>query len=510
MYSKVISCSILGINGVLTYVEADSSNGLPNFSMVGNLSSSVKEAGDRVRTALKNSNIDIPAKKVTINISPADIRKDGTSYDLPIAIAILKSLEMINNRIIDDYAFLGEINLSGEIIGVRGVLSMVSQLKKEGIKGVIVPKDNEQEALVIDGIDIISSNSLTELIDIIKDENTFYNKKRPQRKEEIIDNDYQLDFKDVNGQVALKRACEIAVSGFHNIIISGPAGTGKTMIAKRIPTIMPELTIDEAIEITKVNSIAGILVKGGTLVKKRPFRSPHHSISVTSLIGGGVYPRPGEISLATCGVLFLDEMPLFSRTAIETLRQPLEDKYITINRLKGSFSYPANFLLVGAMNLCPCGHYPNRNKCKCSEVAIERYQRGISKPILERMDICAEASSINYSDIAFNMPNESSISIRKRVMEARKIQKERFKDYKDILYNGQMTVNEIKKYCILNKEDSDYLKQIFNVKKLSARTYHKLLRVARTIADLDSCEQITKKHLSEAANYRGLEEHIYA
>ncbi len=508
MYSKVISCGIMGINGILTYVEADSSNGLPNFSMVGNLSSSVKEASDRVRTALKNSNIEIPAKKVTINISPADIRKDGTNYDLPIAIAILKSLEIIKNNNIDDYAFLGEINLSGELIGIRGILSMVSELKKEGVKGVFVPKVNVEEALVVDGIDIIPVVNISEIIDLINN-NNFQNKVEKKKIDITKTNNYPYDFQEVNGQIALKRACEVAVAGFHNIIISGPAGTGKTMVAKRIPSIMPDLSLDEAIEITKIYSIAGFL-SNGKLETKRPFRSPHHSISVTSFIGGGVYPRPGEISLASQGVLFLDEVPLFSKSAIETLRQPLEDKYITITRLKGSFQYPANFMLVAAMNLCPCGHYPDRNKCRCSEIAIEKYQRGISKPILERIDICAEASSIKYNELAFEMKNETSKEIKERVVKARKIQNERFKKLEKINYNSQMGIKEIKEFCKLSKEDNEYLKKIFHIKKLSARTYHKLLRVARTIADIEESANIEKKHLVEASNYRGLEEHIYA
>ena len=352
MYSKVLCEAVRGINGVLTYVEADSSNGLPNFSMVGNLASSVKEAGDRVRTALKNSNIEIPAKKVTINIAPADMRKDGSAFDLPIAVAILKSLEMISapvRDLIDEYAFIGELNLSGEIVGVRGMLSMVSGLKEQGVKGVVVPKENEQEALVVKGIDILSVESLTELLYILESVERFKNFERPKfEKIEEVDN-YDIDFSDISGQMLLKRACEVAVAGFHNIIISGPAGTGKTMIAKRIPTIMPKLSLDEAIEITKVYSIAGEL-KNKTLITRRPFRNPHHSISITSLIGGGIYPRPGEISLASNGVLFLDELPHFSKLAIETLREPLEEKSITVSRLNGSYTYPANFMLSSALN----------------------------------------------------------------------------------------------------------------------------------------------------------------
>ena len=350
MYSKVLCSTIKGISGVLTYVEADSSNGLPNFIMVGNLTSSVKEAGDRVKTALKNSSVKIPAKKVTINIAPADLRKDGTVFDLPIAVAILRSLSVVKSDIATDYAFIGELNLSGEIVGVRGILPMVSGLKEKGVRGVIVPKDNEQEALVVKGIDIISVESVKELIEILSCEENFNGRKRPKFLEVKNCNDYLVDFSDISGQQLLKRACEIAVSGFHNIIIAGSAGTGKTMIAKRIPTIMPNLSLDEEIEITKVYSVAGEL-RERQLITTRPFRNPHHSISITSLIGGGTYPRPGEISLASNGVLFLDELPHFSKIAIETLREPLEDKLITISRLQGSYSYPANFMLVAAMKI---------------------------------------------------------------------------------------------------------------------------------------------------------------
>ena len=511
MYSKVLCETLRGINGVLTYVEADSSNGLPNFLMVGNLASSVKEAGDRVRTALKNSNVEIPAKKVTINIAPADIRKEGTAFDLPIAVAILKSLEMVSPsvcEIIDEYAFIGELNLNGDIVGVRGILSMVSGLKDQGIKGVVVPKINEQEALVVDGIDILSVDSITELLFILSSVENFKTFERPHFNEIKDVNDYGVDFSDINGQTFLKRACEVAVAGFHNIIISGSAGTGKTMIAKRIPTIMPGLTIDEAIEITKVYSVAGEL-RNNSLMTVRPFRHPHHSISITSLIGGGVYPRPGEISLASNGVLFLDELPHFSKMAIETLREPLEEKSICISRLQGSFSYPANFMLVAAMNLCPCGHFPDRNKCNCSEVAIERYQKSISKPILERIDICVESSPIKFSELSGNGGGEKSEVIRKRIEECREIQKERFKNYKNIKFNSQMTTKEIKKFCEVGSEEKEYLRKIFNVKKLSARTYHKILKVGRTIADMAKSDAIKIEHLVEACNYRSLEDKVY-
>lgn len=510
MYSKVLCSTILGINGILTYVEADSSNGLPNFIMVGNLASSVKEAGDRVKTAIKNSNITIPAKKVTINIAPADIRKDGTCFDLAIAVAILKSLMIVQNKIIDDYAFIGELNLNGDIVGVNGVLPMVSGLKECGIKGVIVPKENEQEALVVEGIDIISVSSIKELLSIIINEETFKNVERPKIIETFEKENYKLDFADIKGQALLKRACEVAVAGFHNIIITGPAGTGKTMIAKRVPTIMPKLTHEEAIEITKIYSIAGEL-KDKKLVSERPYRSPHHSISTTSLIGGGIYPRPGEISLAHNGVLFLDELPHFSKMCIETLREPLEEKNITISRLKGQYVYPANFMLVAAMNLCPCGFYPDRNRCNCSEIAIERYQRSISRPILERIDICCESSPIKFNELVENenSKGETSATIRERVERARIIQEERFRRYKNIKFNAQMSLNEIKRFCEVGEEEKEYLRKVFRMKKLSPRTYHKILKVARTIADLEGTENIKIEHLVEASSYRSIEDKMY-
>ncbi|MCQ2609603.1 MAG: YifB family Mg chelatase-like AAA ATPase, partial [Lachnospiraceae bacterium] len=325
--------------------------------------------------------------------APADIRKEGTSYDLPICMAILKSLDVIKNDAIDEYAFIGELNLQGDVVGVNGILPMVSHLKSEGVKGVFVPKKNEQEALLVDNIDIISVSNIKEIIDALSDNNTI-NIKRPTVKkiEEKPMKDI-MDFSDICGQHLLKRAVEVAVAGRHNIIISGPAGTGKTMIAKRIPTIMPDLTKEEAIEITKIYSIAGKL-DNNNIISTRPFRSPHHSTSVTSLIGGGIYPMPGDISLASGGVLFLDELPLFSTMCLENLREPLEEKEICISRLKGSYKYPANFMLVASMNLCPCSYYPDRNKCNCTDAEIKRYQRGVSRPLLERIDICAESREV--------------------------------------------------------------------------------------------------------------------
>lgn len=506
MYAKVISCNVMGIRGIKTYVEADSSNGFPGFVMVGNLASSVKEASDRVRTALKTCKIYLPSKKVTINIAPADIRKDGTGYDLPICIAILKSLNIINNNIIDDYAFIGELNLDGKLVGVSGILSMVTELKKEGMKGVFVPRDNDEEARLVEGIDVVSCDNLKEIILGLKDKNAINIKKKIIKHNENKEEIEKLDFSDISGQNYLKRAVEVAVAGYHNILISGSAGTGKTMIAKRIPSIMPDLTREEAIEITKVYSIAGKLRSGGRLINKRPFRSPHHSIPLNSLIGGGQYPLPGEISLASEGVLFLDELPLFPKSCIETLREPLEEKCINITRLRGTYEYPAKFMLVGAMNPCPCGHFPDRNKCKCKITDIRRYQKSISKPLLDRIDICAESSMIDYKDLTSDNKEESSIDIKKRVEKARDIQKDRFKLYKNIRYNSEMTSKEIKKFCKIDKEDDEYLKKIYKMKKLSARALHKILKVARTIADIDGSIDIKREHLVEAVSYRSVEE----
>lgn len=508
MYSKVLCSTISGIDGILTYVEADSSNGLPNFYMSGNLSSSVKEAGDRVRTALRNSNLVIPAKKVTINIAPADIRKDGTVFDLPIAVAILRSLDILPDEEIENYGFIGELSLSGDVVGVHGVLSMVTCLKENGIRCVFVPQDNVEEAMVVGGIDIIGVSSISKLVDILKDKKKFNDAKIKSFDVAYEEEKYKYDFSDINGQFLLKRACEVAVAGFHNIIIIGPAGTGKTMIAKRIPSIMPRLTREEAIEVTKIYSIAGEL-KNKKLVNVRPYRSPHHSISSTTLVGGGVYPKPGEVTMASGGVLFLDELPHFSKAVIETLREPLEEREVTITRLSGAITYPANFMLVAAMNLCPCSYFPDRNKCSCSDIAIERYQKSISKPIIDRIDISVESSPIKFSELVSEQKSEESDVIRQRVEKAREIQKERFKRYKNVKYNSQMTTNEIKKFCVIDEDEKEFLRKIFSAKKLSARAYHKILKVARTIADLGGSQNIKKEHLVEACNYRGLEEKMF-
>lgn len=512
MYSKVNSCSIVGMNGIPTFVEADCSSGIPGFVMIGNLSSNIKESINRVKSAFKNSGIELPYTRVTINIYPADLKKDGACYDLPIALSILKSLEIINDEVdFSEYGFIGEIGLNGELVAVKGVLSMASAFRDKKFKGIVLPKDNEQEALVIEGLDVIGLSSVTELIDLLSSKEKFDNFERPKPMTLKIENEnYDVDFADVAGQAFLKRATEVAVAGNHNIIFSGPAGTGKTMIAKRIPTIMPPLSRAEDIEISKVYSIAGLLPKDKPLISKRPFRSPHHSITVQSLIGGGVFPRPGEISLASGGVLFLDELPLFSKAAIETLREPLEDKNITLTRLKGLYEYPANFMLVSGMNPCPCGFYPDRNKCKCSQSQIRQYQRGVSKPILDRIDICAESSPVKFEEITGTSSGEKSFAIRERIIKARKIQEERFKNHKGIKYNANMNTRDIKKYCALGKDEEEFLKEVFKVKKLSARTYHKVLKVARTIADLDNSENIKVEHLSEAASYRGLEERLFS
>ncbi len=511
MYSKVNSCSVVGMNGIPTFVEADCSSGLPGFVMVGNLSANIKESINRVKSAFKNSGIELPYTRVTINIYPADLKKDGAGYDLPIALSILKSLDIINDDVdISEYGFVGEMGLNGELVSVHGVLSMASAFKENKFKGIVLPKDNEQEALVIEGLDVIGLTNIADLIDLLSSKDKFENFQRPMPIEVKKENDnYDVDFADVAGQAFLKRATEVAVAGNHNIIFSGPAGTGKTMIAKRIPTIMPPLSRQEDIEISKVYSIAGLLPKDKPLISRRPFRAPHHSITVQSLIGGGVYPRPGEISLASSGVLFLDELPLFSRAAIETLREPLEDKNITLTRLRGLYEYPANFMLVSGMNPCPCGFYPDRNKCKCTPTQIRQYQRGVSKPILDRIDICAESSPIKFEEMTSKADAERSEVIRERIIKARKIQEERFKNERSIKYNSSMNTKDIKKYCVLGKEEEEFLKKVFKTKKLSARTYHKVLKVARTIADLAGSNDIKIEHLSEAASYRGLEERLF-
>ncbi|MBP3240536.1 MAG: YifB family Mg chelatase-like AAA ATPase [Oribacterium sp.] len=511
MLAKIHSAGLSGMEGFPVTVEVDESDGLPKSIIVGNVSASVRESLERCQVALRNVNIIIPPKRLTINLAPADRRKDGTHYDLAIVTGILKSIFLEAASFLNDYGFVGELGLDGRVRHVNGILPMVTEMKQNGLKGAVVPKADIQEALVVDGMDIIGVEDLPDLCRILAEEESFMNFPREKPMVSAHQESYDVDFSDIHGQSFSVRAALIAAAGGHNLLLSGVAGSGKTMIARRIPTILPELSREENIEITKIYSIAGLLPEGSALMNQRPFRTPHHTITTPALVGGssnsGVIP--GEIALASRGVLFLDELPLFSKASIEALRQPLEEKQVTINRLNGSFRYPANCMLVAAMNPCPCGYYPDRSKCLCTESQIRHYQRGISKPILERIDLCVEASPISFREATSRDACVSSRELREKVHKARELQKIRFKGHRHLMVNADMGAKDIERFCPLNERSRCFIEKIFELKSMSMRTFHKVLKVSRTIADLDNSPEIDLVHLSEAVSYRGLEDQLY-
>ncbi|SFB24877.1 magnesium chelatase family protein [Acetitomaculum ruminis DSM 5522] len=504
IFTIVKSAVIEGIDSKLVSVETDVSNGIPYFEMVGDLAHNVKEAKERVKTAIKNSGFQFPPKHIIINIAPADIKKKGTVFELPIALGILAGLGYVDNSALNDRLFVGEMSLDGKINPVNGVLAMVYDARKQGIKEVILPRKNAFEGAVIEGIKIIGVDDLRQTIDYlngkihIKEENLDIDS-YIKNNEKIVE-----DFSQINGQESLKRAIEVAVAGFHNILMIGPPGAGKTMAAKRIPTIMPPLSKEEILEISKIYSIAGSLPDNSPLITKRPFRQPHHTVTKNALTGGGRRPIPGEISLAHKGVLFLDEIPEFNRDTLDILRQPLEEKRIVINRVYSSCIYPADFMMVAAANPCKCGNFPDMDKCTCTRKEILNYLKSISGPLLDRIDICVEASKVSYDEIFNLKENESSKIICERVMKALDIQKERLKACGK-KYNSSLNAGEIKEFCRLGEEEMNYMKKVFETLELSVRSYHKILKTARTIADLDESKDIKKIHLSEAVCYRSID-----
>lgn len=505
MISNIKTISLNGLDGELIEVQTDITNGIPTFEIVGLPDASVREAKERIRVAIKNSQIDFPSRKILINLAPADTKKLGTSYDLPIAIGILATLDLINKNDLENTIFIGELALDGKINHINGVLPMCIEALNLGIKRVILPKANEIEGAVVSGLEIIGVENLSQVIDYLnkkinikKVEMTYQN--MLQRVEE---NSY--DFSDIKGQESVKRALEIAVAGGHNCLMIGEPGSGKTMLATRITSILPDLTFEEALEITKINSISGNLNKNMGIVNYRPFRNPHHTISPTSMVGGGKIPMPGEISLAHHGVLFLDELPEFKRESLEVLRGPLEDRNITISRLHSVITYPANFMLVASMNPCPCGYYGSSDKeCTCSSKVVRRYLNKVSGPLLDRIDIHIEVKPVKYSKLNAKERIETSNEIKFRVNKARKIQIERYKNEK-IFSNSELTSNMLEKYCELDEGSRKLLEIAFEKLKLSARAYSKILKIARTIADLEEKEKIEQKHIAEAIQYRTLD-----
>lgn len=507
MFSKVNSGGLHGIDGYIVQVEADVSTGLPGFHMVGYLASEVKEAEERVRTAIRNSGFQLPVMKVTVNLSPADVRKEGTAYDLPVAVSVLSSYGVIDSCELEHSAFVGELGLDGQIKPVHGVLSIVLAMKEAGIRRCFLAEENVSEGLAIGDIRIVGVRSLTEVANLLNhpDQIRERNLDRGKLAEDFSVLKDSVDFTEVSGQQLLRRGTEIAVAGRHNLLYIGPPGSGKSMVARRIPTIMPVLSREEQLEISRVYSICGLLPAGKPLLQTRPFRAPHHTISPQALTGGGMVPKPGEISLASRGVLFLDEFPEFQKKTLEILRQPMEDHQVTVSRVHGSYAFPAHFMLVAAMNPCPCGYYPNRDRCTCTGQQVKNYLNKISGPLLDRIDICVEAAPITYQEIRGNHKNESSEAIRLRVEKAREIQKKRFAR-KNIFFNSEMGNAEIKRYCKLEKADEEFMEHIFEKMNLSARGCNKILKVARTIADLAGEEQIQREHLGEAIGYRDLED----
>lgn len=508
MFTKVNSAGINGIQGYLVWVEADVGDGLPSFSMVGYLASEVKEAQDRVRTSLKNSGFRLPAKKVTVNLSPASMRKEGTAYDLPIALAVLGAYGLADLRPMAGCAAVGELGLDGKIKPVSGIMTMVMAAREQGIRRMMLPARNMREGMVIEGMEIIGVESLGQIVRLLACGLPPGAGARPEEVKEE-EKGYEEDYKEVNGQRFLRRAAEVAAAGMHNLLISGPAGTGKTMIAKRLPTILPSLTREEDIEISRIYNICGLLPHHRPLLGRRPFRSPHHTATLQALVGGGRPFRPGELSLASGGVLFLDELTLFRRSSVEVLRQPLEEQRVVVSRVRGSYELPADFMLCAAMNPCPCGYFPDRNRCSCTPAQISQYLSRLSKPIMERFDLCAQAAPVTFEELRENSgENESSGQIRNRVERAREIQDRRFAGT-GVKFNSRMGMGELKRFCSLGTEEEQFMERIYQKGQLSARTYHKVLKVARTIADLEGSGKICRRHLAEAAGYRTLEEKLW-
>ena len=501
MTGKVYTAAVLGIEGQPVMVEADVGDGLPYFDMVGFLGSEVKEAKERVRTAIRNSGFRLPSCRITVNLSPADLRKQGNHFDLPIAIAVLTAAGFIPQSFLGGRMFIGELGLEGEIRPVNGVLSLVQCGRDAGLKEVFLPATNASEGANLEGVAVYGFSDLGALVRTIVEQGQITPQKPAQTGEAEV---CQPDFSELKGQNVVRRAALIAAAGMHNLLLIGPPGSGKSMAAKRIPGIMPVMSREEEIEVTKIYSVSGLLDRRQGLLTRRPFRSPHHTISAQSLAGGGIVPRPGEISLAHRGILFLDELPEFRHGTLEVMRQPMEDRRVVINRIQGSYVFPASFMLVAAMNPCPCGFYPDRKVCRCTEGEIKRYLDRISQPLLDRIDICAEAGRVSYDELSGEMSGESSASLRSKVDAASERQRKRYSGM-NISANAELAGKEIERFCPLGPGEKKMLGEVFEKLGLSARARERVIKVARTIADLEGSTDIREEHLAEAVTYRSID-----